>query len=127
MNTQTDSVVAADHTDLDVINFLLADIGTVVRRRRENTLSDEDFETLMGRSRARLKHLRDQRMVEDLGIELTDAGNAVAQARDLFRQPGVLDLFRRLPGLMTGRELAEKPFARCPDRMPMVGHLGIVK
>lgn len=96
-------------TDLDRIDGLLADLGTIVRRAGSETLSEEDFRTLASRMRTRLKDLRESLTEEVEPIVLTDATEAIAAAGRLGRDPAVQSLLRRMPALMTARQLATRP------------------
>ncbi len=115
----------AEETREELIDALMADNSTLWRRANNN-LTSEDFAELMRRSRQRLQALRDLEFNEAGAIVLTDAGVAVAAARQLGQKlsdrPVPMGLFRRL-GLITGRQLADQP---TPNRMRHVQGLGVI-
>lgn len=90
--------------EYDLIQAALADMGTIKRRASSQTLTEEDFNELMGRARGHLLDLRELLIgLEEPQIELTDAGLAA-----LAKPPRRLDareLLSRIPGLMTARQL----------------------
>lgn len=107
--------MTADHntetqTELQLIDGCLADLGTLFRRHEAETLTEEDGLALMNRMRRRLKALRSNRLA-DAGeeLELTDAGAAYAAATQVARHPNLQALLRRVPRLMTARNLADHP------------------
>lgn len=102
---------APQETELDALNWVLADLRTIRFRARQHTLDEADFETLVQRSRDRLKRMRDARMSEELAaetVELNDAGEAVAMALSAGHSFGIEMLLQHHPELMTGAELADR-------------------
>ena len=102
-------------TDLERIDGLLADLGTMTRRAANQTLDEDDYRTLARRMRERLKALRASQLdpaAEDAPIELTDAGAAIAAAGRVGRDLDVQGLLRRIPALMTAQQLADRPSVR---------------
>lgn len=121
-------------SEVDLIDAALADLGTIVRRARVGTLTDDDFNALAGRMRSGLSRLRTSRLIADGGDEdgetivLTDVGAAHARAGIAARQRAISRLLKTTPGLTTGRQT---PAPR-PDRMrtyagPVIdGVLGVI-
>lgn len=100
-------------TDLERIDGLLADLGTMNRRAANHSLEEDDYLTLSRRMRERLKALRASYLEADEPlIELTDAGEAIAAAGRMGRNPDVQALLRRIPALMTAQQLADRPTVR---------------
>lgn len=96
-------------TDLERIDGLLADLGTLNRRAGTENLTEADYRTLAARMRGRLKALRASHLEADESpIELTDAGAAVAAAGRIGRDPNVQALLRRIPALMTAQQLVDR-------------------
>ncbi|MGH7027346.1 hypothetical protein [Brevundimonas sp.] len=111
----------ARETRDQLMDGLLADIGTVWRRGVEENLTEADFSLLMRRMRDRASAVRDLDQAEDRPIVLTDAGLAALATQ----RPGrsmLPHLVRRL-GLMTGRQLAAQT---APNRMRHVHGLGVI-
>lgn len=109
--------------EVQLLDAVLADLGSVVRRSRFGTLEEADFDGLMARARARLKALRAARQAEaDLEpLELTEAGRAYAAATevalDLARvKRGITDAFG-IKALFRGSEL--------PTPVRTHGHLSV--
>lgn len=99
--------------EVQLLDLVLADLGAIVRRSRAETLTEEDFDELSNRMRARLVQVRASRRADDLpegGLELTDAGMALLAADEVS---GLLD---RVPSLMRGRDVP----APGPSRMRSV-------
>jgi hypothetical protein len=97
-------------TDLERIDGVLADLGTIARRAGAETLDEADFRALMMRARLRLKALRASLQVEaDVAEAPIDAAQASSLAAEVGRDPGLRELIRRNPGLMTARQLADRP------------------
>lgn len=105
MSTQT---IAPAETDLELIDGLLADLGTMTRRAANEALTEEDFATLSRRMRCRLQALRAAAQ-EAEPIELTDVAAAIATASQVGQSPELRGLIRRIPGLMTAQQLACHP------------------
>lgn len=97
-----------DETELEMIDGLLADIGTL-QRRANHDLTEGEFLTLVNRSRRRLRNLRSARLDDDAPVELTDAGAVVAAAGRVAQSPQLQQLIRRIPELMTAQKLADHP------------------
>lgn len=103
MNTRPES-------ELEQIDAALADLGTLHRRAGAQTLTEEDFRGLVRGIRSRLISLRAAAMAdEEPPLELTDAGVAAALACNVAQRPEVQRLIRRVPSLMTARNLAAHP------------------
>ncbi len=96
-------------TDLERIDGLLADLGTMNRRAAAQTLDEADWLTLARRMRRRLLDLRASLEEAAEPLVLTDAAEAVLVAGEVGRSPQLQALIRRMPALMTARQLAETP------------------
>lgn len=97
-------------TELQLIDGALADLGTLDRRARCQTLSEDEYRTLSRRLRDRLKALRAARLDSDEpAILLTDAGMAAAVACAVGQRPEIRELIRRAPALMMASQLADHP------------------
>ncbi len=99
--------------EVRLLDLVLADLGAIVRRSRAETLTEDDFNALSNRMRSRLVQVRASRRADDVpegGLELTDAGMAMAAADEVS---GLLD---RVPSLMRGRDVP----APGPGRMRAV-------
>lgn len=104
-------------TDLERIDGLLADLGTLNRRCGSESLTEADYLTLSRRMRVRLKALRASLIeAEEPPIELTEVGvgaaEAIAAAGRVGQDPAVQALLRRIPALMTAQQLAARPSVR---------------
>lgn len=104
-------------TDLERIDGVLADLGTLNRRAGSESLTEADYLTLARRMRARLKALRASLTeAEEPPINLTNAGvqavEAIEAAGRIGQDPAVQALLRRIPALMTAQQLAERPSVR---------------
>ena len=104
-------------TDLERIDGVLADLGTLNRRCGSESLTEEDYLTLSRRMRDRLKAVRASLTeAEEPPIELTEAGidaaDAIAAAGRVGQDPEVQALLRRIPALMTAQQLADRPSVR---------------
>lgn len=99
-------------TNVELMDAVLADMGAIHRRATNETLNEQDFRQLMSRARWNATALR-QRLLdeEEPPIELTDKTQAVILAGKVGRHPHLVGILRRLPGLMTGRELADRGLA----------------
>lgn len=95
-------------TDLERIDGLLADLGTITRRAANEALTEEDFRVLSRRMRSRLQALRAEAR-EAQPFELTDVAAAIATASQVGQSPELRSLIRRIPGLMTAQQLACHP------------------
>ncbi len=111
----------AEHTDdLERIEAVLADLGTIVRRAGAETLSEEDFRGFASRARGNLIALRASLRAEretDIeagggfeltGLGLTTLGQALSDSADQ-RRASIKALASRIDGLMTGADLARLP------------------
>lgn len=95
-------------TPLELVEHALEDLGAIHRWQQAGTLTEAEYTLLMGDTRDRLKLLRDHLSPEgEEAIELTDAGAAVLAALKVGQDPQTRELIRRMPGLMTARNLAE--------------------
>ncbi len=111
----------SEHTDdLDRIEAVLADLGTIVRRAGAETLSEEEFHGFASRARRNLIALRASLRAEretDIeggggfeltGLGLTTLGQALSDSADQ-RRASIKALASRIDGLMTGADLAALP------------------
>lgn len=99
--------------EIETINLVLADLGTLRRRAHAESLTPDDFEALMGRARERLVGLRAARHAEEMRGYQTEVAQALDTAHSLAstigRDPTIRSLMARLPGLVRASDLARTP------------------
>lgn len=106
----TDPNTHESETELQLIDGCLADVGTLTRRHEAEILTEEEGMALLARLRRRLRTLRLHHLADNgEELELTDAGAAFVAATDVAQHPNLQALLRRIPELMTARNLADHP------------------
>jgi hypothetical protein len=106
-----DDTPADVDAELQLIDLVLADLGTLHRRATAETLSGEDLRQLVNRARFRLRLVRAAReaeAAEAAPIELTDKAVAYAAAAQVGARPDVLTGIMRRCRLTTGTGLARR-------------------
>lgn len=101
----------AHETPLELIERVLADLGSLDRSQRSGTLTEPQYDLLVVRMRQRLQLLRSIEADEGEGpLELTDAGKAAMAALNVGQSPQVQELIRRAPGLLMAQTLKDSGF-----------------
>lgn len=94
----------------DLIEAVLGDLSTIKRRTANHTLTQDDFDALMSRSRQQLQTLKSAVLQGEDIMGFAAAGDAIRAARAVSRDPEFKRFLReRIPGLMSGREVPTPP------------------